>query len=155
MALSVDNAAALAVLTKAARSAKHEDYEITSPYGAVIQQVITGSHLTYRYILITALLAKATNPAINPLAIQALASIANAYDARSLCHSVIVRNEATLLESSLGGSNEPYLNKPARTPFLDKTNPVRAGNDIKTLEALCDILPKIDTREKAYSALCD
>jgi hypothetical protein len=155
MSISVDHATASALLEKAAAAATAIGFKAKSPEAETIRLIVTGSHLTYRYILVTALLAKATNPKINPLAIQAQARIKNAYDARSLCHKVIVPNEARLLHSSLGGSNEPYLNKPARTPYLDISNPVRGGNDRRTLESLCVVLPKFDGREAAYSGLCD
>ena len=57
------------------------------------------------------------------------------------------------LEKALGGSNEPFLNKPARFPELDKNNAVRRGNDQELLDALCDNLPTIQTSEDAYECL--
>lgn len=57
------------------------------------------------------------------------------------------------LEKALGGSNEPFLNKPARFPELSKSNAVRRGNDQNLLNSLCDNLPHIQTSEDAYSCL--
>ena len=153
--VDVDQATALATFRKAAKEAARPGYTQQSAHALSLERVITGSHLTYRYMLVTALLAKATNEAVNPIAVQAKADIENAFDARSLCHSVIVPNEAVLLKSALGGSNEPYLNKPARIPYLSESNPVRGGKDRETLKLLCRILPTIKTKDDAFKALND
>jgi len=118
-----------------------------------IDFVLDNTHLTYKYILITALASKATDPSINPLCLQAGSTLPGAYDARTICHSVIVPFEMTELGKALGGSNEPFLNKPARFPELSKQNAVRRGRDQSILYALCDELPKIRTAEQAYNML--
>ena len=69
--------------------------------------------------------------------------LSGAYDARTVCHKVIVPFEMEVLDKALGGSNEPFLNKPARFPELDKNNAVRRGNDQAILNALCDNLPRV------------
>lgn len=76
-----------------------------------------------------------------------------AYDARTVCHSVIVPFEMEVLKKALGGSNEPFLNKPARFPELNKNNAVRRGNDQAILNALCDNLPLISGTTEAYQCL--
>jgi hypothetical protein len=119
-----------------------------------IRSIIQGKHLTFRYILITALLGKATNPNINALALQARADVEGAYDARSLCHKVIVPLERQLLKSSLGGSNEPFLNKPARFPTISPSNAVRAGKDRELLLTLHQVLSGLKTQEQAFNSLC-
>lgn len=43
----------------------------TDSIGRVIAEILRGSHKTYKYILFTALLAKATNEDIDVLSIQA------------------------------------------------------------------------------------
>ena len=118
-----------------------------------IDFVIDNTHLTYKYVLFTAILAKATDATINPLCLQKKSSLPGSYDARSVCHKVIVPFEQTTLNKILGGSNEPYLNKPARFKELDKTNAVRRGNDQAILNELCDNLPLIQTSEDAYECL--
>jgi len=122
-------------------------------YQDFIDFVIDNTHLTYKYVLFTAILAKATDETINPLCLQKKSSLNGSYDARSVCHKVIVPFEQTTLNKILGGSNEPYLNKPARFKELDKTNAVRRGNDQAILNALCDNLPLIQTSEEAYDCL--
>ncbi|WP_052657550.1 restriction endonuclease, SacI family [Thalassospira sp. HJ] len=109
-----------------------------------IEAVISGSHLTYRYILYTALVAKNTNPLINALAIQQGSDLLGAYDARSVCHKAVVPIERSHLGGRLGESNEPFLNKPARTKELSLDNPVRAGNDRRLLAASIDVLTELN-----------
>jgi hypothetical protein len=118
-----------------------------------IKRILEGKHKTYKYVLVNGLLAKAVNGNINALALQAGAPIQGAYDARSLCHNVLVPFERDFLHSTLGGSNEPFLNKPARFTHLDKTNAVRRGEDKETLELLIDVLSAIDTSAEAMAYL--
>ena len=126
---------------------------ITCSHKDFIDFVIDNTHLTYKYVLFTAILAKATDQSINALCLQKGSTLPGAYDARTLCHKVIVKFEMEVLDKALGGSNEPFLNKPARFPELDKTNAVRRGNDQLILNRLCDELPKIETEKDAYQCL--
>ncbi len=87
-----------------------------------IQEILTAKDVTYKYILITGLLGKLTNPQTHPRALQARSALPGAYDARSLCHRVVVSFEKTK-GNLFGLSNEPFLNKPARHPEHDKDNP--------------------------------
>lgn len=106
-----------------------------------ISKIILGNHLTFRYMLLTALLAKATNNNINALALQTSSSLSGAYDARSLCHQVVVPFERKYMSCLLGGSNEPFLNKPARYKEISKaTNAVRKGNNERLHNILIEIL---------------
>ena len=114
-----------------------------------IDWVIRGTHKTYKYILVNALLAKSVNPHIDALSLQAGDDSIGAYDARSLCHKVLVPFERECVPNSLGNSNEPFLNKPARFPRLTKDNAVRRGNDRKTLELVIGILSSISSSEQA------
>jgi len=78
--------------------------------------------ITFKYILITGLLAKYTEPRIHPRVLQASTELQEAYDARSLCHFVVVPFEKAH-GNLFGLSNEPFVNKPARHPEHDKDNP--------------------------------
>lgn len=118
-----------------------------------VDYILNNTHLTFKYILFTALLSKATDPNINPLCLQKKSQLPGAYDARTVCHKVIVPFEIEVLKKALGGSNEPFLNKPARFPELSKNNPVRRGNDRKLLNSLCDNFPLIKEQEDAYQCL--
>lgn len=95
-----------------------------------IDFVIDNTHLTFKYILFTGILSKATDPTINALCLQAGSSLPGAYDARTVCHKVIVPFEMETLEKALGGSNEPFLNKPARFPELSKTDVLLPVKDV-------------------------
>lgn len=135
----VDKEKAEKVLRMANEKPVYQDDTI----GVSIDFILRGSHKTYRYVLVTALLAKSTNKDVDILSLQAKDDSAGAYDARSLCHKVIVPFERSTYPNSLGGSNEPFLNKPARFQRLAKTNAVRSGNDSETLESLIKILSEI------------
>ena len=125
----------------------------TCNHSDFIDFVIDNTHLTYKYVLFTAILSKATDESINPLCLQKKSELPGAYDARTVCHKVIVPFEMEILNKALGGSNEPFLNKPARFPELSKENAVRRGNDKIILDSLCDNLPLITTSEDAYECL--
>ena len=118
-----------------------------------IDFVIDNHHLTYKYILFTSILSKSVDQSINGLCLQAGSKFNGAYDARSICHKVIVPFEMKVLEKALGGSNEPFLNKPARYPELSAKNAVRHGNDRTILESLIENIPKIDSSKKAHTCL--
>jgi hypothetical protein len=119
----------------------------------LISSVLTGTHKTYKYVLLTGLLAKATDNNVDPLALQAGAPLKGAYDARSLCHGVLVPFERNFLQNALGGSNEPFLNKPARFTHLSDKNAVRNGNDRETLNTLIYIFKNIKTSADAEQYL--
>ncbi|WP_444310899.1 restriction endonuclease, SacI family [Megasphaera sp.] len=144
--------AALKKLQEAYATANYNP-NTTCNHKEFIDYVIDNTHLTYKYVLFTALLSKATDENINPLCLQKKSKLPGAYDARTICHKVIVPFEMETLKKVLGGSNEPFLNKPARFPELSKTNAVRRGNDQCILNALCDYLPTIRTSQDAYQCL--
>lgn len=152
---TVDQKAAEKFFREAIAIAQDDSREIpATEWDDGIRTIIQGKHLTFRYILVTALLGKATNSNINALSLQAGADVEGAYDARSLCHGVVVPLERQLLSSSLGGSNEPFLNKPARFPIISLSNAVRAGKDRALLLILHKILTNLETSEQAFNCLC-
>jgi hypothetical protein len=105
-----------------------------------LREIFHGNHLTFKYILLTALLSKSVNNKVNSLSLQTGSNDAGAYDARSVCHQVIVRIEEEYLGNRLGGSNEPFLNKPARYKSVSLDNPVRSGKDQRLMTHLHEIL---------------
>lgn len=140
-------------LSEAYTEALNKESEPACNHKAFIDFVIDNTHLTYKYVLFTAILAKATDASINALCLQKKSTLQGAYDARTVCHKVIVPFEMSTLNKVLGGSNEPFLNKPARFTELSKDNAVRRGNDQTILNSLCDNLPKIKTSNDAYLCL--
>ncbi|HDX9590785.1 TPA: restriction endonuclease, SacI family [Bacillus pseudomycoides] len=135
--------------------ANSNDYSPSSKFTENILKVLNGGHKTYKYIMVNALLAKATSEQINPLCLQKKSKLPGSYDARSLCHSVLVKFERDYLHGALGNSNEPFLNKPARFTELDPENAVRAGRDRELLLLLCNFLPQFTTSQEAYIGLTD
>lgn len=120
-----------------------------------IERIINGSHLTFRYMLFTGLLVAVTDRKFHPRCLQDNAQVEGAFDARSLCQKVVVPFEKKMLNGRLGASNEPYANKPARYPMIEKTNAVRKGTDEALLFALYDVLEFIhgaedDVRRAAF-----
>lgn len=110
--------------------------------------------LTYCYILFTALTAKAVDPNVDIMSLQAVESAPNAYDARSFCSRVIFPFQKNFLGDVIDGSNaDPLVNNPGRNARIDINNPAQGGNPKRALEYLCEGLPAIDTSEKARECL--
>lgn len=149
MAISINHDEAEKVLLAAFRTRCTNNNETAEN----IKKIINGRHKTYRYILVNGLLAKATNHLANPIALQAGSKLYGAFDARSLCHKVLVPFERDFLYKALGGSNEPFLNKPARFPELSETNAVRKGKDKEALLLLIKIFKSIESSFEAQSYL--
>lgn len=123
MAIVINREIVKDVLSQAFAEAQENNYKLSSEFANEINQVLSGNHLTFKYIMMTALLSKASFPRINPLCLQKGSSLKGSYDARSICHNVLVPFEREKLSNALGGSNEPFLNKPARFKELDVSNP--------------------------------
>lgn len=149
MAESVDKEKARKLLAWA----NAQEMVVDDEMGAAVRDILNGSRKTYKYVMVNALLAKAVNPNVDALCLQAGDESEGAYDARSLCHEVLVPFERQCYNGSLGGSNEPFLNKPARAKRLVHDNPVRPGNDKRTLDKLVDLLGRIKTKAQAKKYL--
>lgn len=80
----------------------------TGDRGLLIERILRGSHKTYRYILVNALLAKATNESINIFSLQKGDGTDGKYDARSLCHKVVVPFETLKLPGSSEGQTNLF-----------------------------------------------
>ena len=143
------------VFRSAIEQVQSQGWTPAGPHSGQIQAVISGTHKTYRYILLNGLLAKATNGDCNPIVLQAGSGLDGAFDARSLCHNVVVPIERELLDGRLGASNEPFLNKPARFPELSTSNAVRRGSDMNMLQKTIEVLSNTNTSEQALVSLND
>lgn len=155
MKISIELDKAREVLRSYVTEYLKEPWRPSSVLNNEIESIILGSHLTYRYILLTGLLAKVVNNDANPLALQKGADVDGAYDARSLCHKVIVPLETELFSNRLGASNEPFLNKPARFKTLSSNNAVRKGKDKEALEKIIHIFQYINSHVGAEAAFKD
>lgn len=146
---TVDIKTAALILDRAFLEAKRGEDNLSQ----AIIRILHGRHKTYRYILVNALLAKATNESIDALSLQKGDGRKGKYDARTLCHKVVVPFERLKLPGSIGDSNEPFLNKPARFVSLAITNAVRSGKDKETLKDVIYVLSQINTSSEAYKYL--
>jgi len=149
MPVNIDHKKAEEIILKAHRSTCSKNNKITDG----IKNILYGTHKTYKYILVNGILSKASNNDANPIALQAGATLSGAFDARSLCHKVLVPFERDFLNNILGGSNEPFLNKPARFTHLSKDNAVRKGKDKETLLLLIEIFSAINNSTDAKDYL--
>ncbi|SEU02290.1 SacI restriction endonuclease [Paracoccus homiensis] len=66
---------------------------------------------------------------------------------------MVVPFEQTTLEKGLGGSNEPFLNKPARYTHLNMDNAVRRGKDRETLARLISVFEQVNDLGNGDQAL--
>jgi hypothetical protein len=82
-----------------------------------IKRSINSKTKTYRYVLPTQLLAKLVDHEIDCRSVQVGSSLSRSFDARSICHKVIVPFDRSN-HGVLGGSTEPYLNNPLRIPAI-------------------------------------
>ena len=154
MAIEIDKTAATRILQESfarCSATLAVDCEIRE----TINLVLSGKNcLTYRYILFTALVAKATNENADILSLQAGGKSEGAYDARSLASKVVYPFQLAFLGNILDGSNnDPLVNKPARFERLSPDNHSAAGDPQKALHALCAELPKIKTSDQARHCL--
>ena len=126
----------------------------TCPIAKTVDLTLAGKGcLTYQYILLTALVAKLTNPEIDMLSLQVDDSSQGAYAPRTLCKEVIYPFQKQILSNALNGNNDdPLVNKPARYLRLAKSNAAR-GDGRAVLNQLCDSLPALNTPKDVQDTL--
>lgn len=118
----------------------------------LIENVLGAADVTFKYILVTGYLAKYANCAIHARALQVGSTLKGAYDARSLCHKVLVGFEKAR-GNLFGLSNEPFVNKPARHPEHDGENTqLRNRIGAKHLHAALEMAQKA-SRAEVYQGL--
>lgn len=104
-----------------------------------IHRSINSKTKTYRYVLPTQLLSKLSMPELDCRSVQASSGLTFAFDARSICHGVIVPFDREN-NNVLGGSSEPYLNNPLRIPAI--CPPARQAQ--KDKEGFDDLMAVLD-----------
>lgn len=154
MSLEIDRSTATKLLNESLKRCTETPVKACS-IKDTIDFVLSGKNcLTYRYIMLTALVAKAVNPNIDILSLQAKDKSLGAYDPRSLAAEVVFPFQKNLLGNVLDGSNsDPLVNKPARVERLRKENPVAGGDPKKALCLLCDNLIKVVDAKDAESCV--
>ncbi len=80
-----------------------------------IRSSLSSFDVTYHYALPTHLIAKYVDPKVDARVIQVQRGGRGAFDARTIAHQVIVPFDQQNYRV-LGGSPQPYLNNPLRTP---------------------------------------
>lgn len=154
MAIEIDKSKASTLLQKVRKDCL-ESAVNDCPIASTIDFLLSAKNsLTYRYIMFTALVAKATCGEADILSLQASDDAEGAYDARSLCSKVVYPFQKMFLGDTVDGSNnDPLVNKPGRYPRLDPTNKAQGGDPTKSLELLCRDLPSIKTSHDAEICL--
>lgn len=154
MPIDVDYSAATKLLN-ASFIACSKNPVTTCAIKETIDFVMAGRYcLTYRYVMITNLLAKAVNPSIDILSLQAQDNSPGAYDARTLAKDVVFPFQKIILGNIIDGANsDPLVNNPARFLRLSKDNPVAGGDPKKALYMLCDNLPKVTNSDEARTCI--
>jgi len=110
-----------------------------------IRLIIRSNTMSYKYALLTQLLAKLVDPHLNALALQKKARLPGSFDARSFCKNTIVRFERSSLRNVLGGSHDPYVSKPLRHEAVS----LAVINEIKDKDGwrvLHDVLKAVQDR---------
>ncbi len=81
-----------------------------------IRSILNGRTKSYKYALLTQVLAKALNGSVNALALQKQAKVdaGKPFDARSFCRKAVVPFEKDFMGGILGSSEDPYVSKPLR-----------------------------------------
>ena len=109
-----------------------------------VHRSINSRTKTYRYVLPTQLIAKCTKPSVDCTCLQIARGGKGAFDARSICHAVIVKFDKEN-DYVLGGSSEPYVNNPLRQPevspaYRNKQKDKRGWDD------LCFVLETVEKK---------
>jgi len=153
MTVTVDHNAATSVLMRSLERVKTSPVD-TCAISEQIDTVLGGSGcLTYQYVLLTALAARAANPSVDMLSLQVEDQSVGAYAPRTLCSNVVYPFQLKFLDNVLDGSNnDPLVNKPARYLRLDVSNAAR-GDGRRALNALCQGLPLVTTPEMIQECL--
>lgn len=108
-----------------------------------IERSINSATKTYRYVLPTQTLAKLVDPSLNSRFLQEGSGLPGSFDARSLCHKVVVPFDREN-HNVLGGAPEPYVNNPLRIGSLHKDH--RGAQKNKSgFDDLCSVVDYLES----------
>ncbi|SHK64337.1 restriction endonuclease, SacI family [Alicyclobacillus tolerans] len=129
---------------------KDLDSNFDEEFSSAISSLLRSNTRSYRYVLPTQLLAKVVNPKVNATCLQKRSAVVGHFDARTLCHKVVVPFEREQ-GKPLGGSPEPYVNNPLRVPEVSSEHR-NAQKDKDGWDQLCAVLNEVQKRgDKAFS----
>ncbi len=106
-----------------------------------VSDLVNSKTASFRYAILTQVLAKVINPSVDCRCLQKKASSIGAFDARSLCKKVVVEFDREN-DRVLGGSGDPYVSKPLRHEEVSSL----CRSEIKDKvgwDSLCFILARI------------
>jgi hypothetical protein len=113
-----------------------------------IQECLTSSIKSYRYVLPTQLLSKSVDHALDCRSLQVADESEGSFDARTIAHFVIVPFESNN-HDVLGGSKEPYVNNPLRCPAVSLAYRDRQRNK-NDWDMLIFVLDKIQDQNDIF-----
>ena len=121
---------------------EHKNFVEDSEISEAIERSINSNTKSFRYAMLTQILAKVTNSSVDCRCLQTKRGGPGAFDARSFCRKVIVdfdrRNE-----SVLSGSGDPYVSKPLRHEEISERYRSEIRNK-KGWDDLCFLLNKVE-----------
>jgi hypothetical protein len=148
MGLAVDQEQARAVLEEAALWAASER-KVPAEWTEWAHRIDTSPSKTFTVALGTALLAKATNPGVDVLALKATSG-ADAYSARSVGHGVLVPGAIQYGYDLRATGREPLNNQPFfRYDRIDEIDRIHASArpHLPDLIAACQAINRLDARQ--------
>jgi len=110
-----------------------------------IRRSLNSDIKSYRYVLPTQLVAKLASPDLDCRCLQVARGGPGAFDARTLAHKVIVPFDQAN-DHVLGGSPEPYVNKPLRCPEVSCRYRTQQRNR-DAWDCLCRVLDAVETKK--------
>ncbi len=126
------------------------DESVEETIKEAIRRSVNSATKTYRYVLPTQLVAKLVDTSLDCRCLQVVRGGRGAFDARSLCHSVIVPFDKHN-DFVLGGSPEPYVNNPLRQPEVTPQYRHKQKDKIGW-DDLCMVLDSVEKRKtKTYT----
>lgn len=143
----MDYVLAAQVLRKAYVHASSQD-DVPSDWLATTSLIASSRIKTYVPMLGTAILARAVDDSVDPLAIKADSSD-TAYSARTLCHEVLVPASVELGFDLRARGREPLNNQPFfRYDRVDKIERVKYPADLRILQ---EALKRLETMDRAQA----
>jgi len=118
-----------------------------------VRRCINSPTKTYRYVLPTQTLAKVVEPALDSRSLQEGSGLDGSFDARSLCHAVVVPFDRAN-HSVLGGAPEPYVNNPLRIPGILPEH--RGAQKNKAgFDDLCNVVDFLEANPNSAGSILD
>jgi len=129
-----------------------EDFLRDKALSDIISKCLNSPTKSYRYVLPTQLLAKVADHSLDCQCIQVSRGAGGDFDARSVCHKVVVPFDKKN-NNVLGGSPEPYVNNPLRVPEISEKYRYQQ-KDKGGWDNLCLVLKEVEERDDpAFSEL--